>query len=67
MDPVKTLLNYFYDNPEEIKSHNLIFGFKDINCGHKTPKRRTATYDEENFIHSRGTNNNFFYCRPFVF
>ncbi len=30
--PVKTLLNYFHDNPEEIKSLHLISGFKDINC-----------------------------------
>lgn len=30
--PVKTLLNYFYDHPEEIKSVNLISGFKDVSC-----------------------------------
>ncbi|WP_411680398.1 anaerobic sulfite reductase subunit AsrB [Clostridium thailandense] len=32
MAPVKTLLNYFYDHSEEIKSVSLISGFKDINC-----------------------------------
>ncbi|AZV57496.1 anaerobic sulfite reductase subunit AsrB [Clostridium sp. AWRP] len=30
--PVRTLLNYFYDHPDEIKSVNVIIGFKDINC-----------------------------------
>jgi anaerobic sulfite reductase subunit B len=30
--PVKTILNYFYDNPQEAKSVNLISGFKDIEC-----------------------------------
>jgi anaerobic sulfite reductase subunit B len=30
--PVKTILNYFYDNPQEAKSVNLISGFKDIDC-----------------------------------
>ncbi|MBV7276415.1 anaerobic sulfite reductase subunit AsrB [Clostridium sp. PL3] len=32
MAPVKTLLNYFYDHSEEIKSVSLISGFKDVNC-----------------------------------
>ena len=32
MAPVKTLLNYFYDHPDEAKSVHLIAGFKDINC-----------------------------------
>ncbi|MBV7272598.1 anaerobic sulfite reductase subunit AsrB [Clostridium sp. PL3] len=32
MAPVKTILNYFYDHSEEIKSVNLISGFKDVNC-----------------------------------
>ena len=32
MAPVKTLLNHFYDHPEEAKSVHLIAGFKDINC-----------------------------------
>ena len=30
MAPVKTLLNYFYDHPDEVKSVHLIVGFKDI-------------------------------------
>ncbi|WP_190972189.1 anaerobic sulfite reductase subunit AsrB [Clostridium sp. HV4-5-A1G] len=30
--PVKGLLNYFYEHPKEIKSVNLIAGFKDIDC-----------------------------------
>lgn len=30
--PVKTLLNYFHENPQEINSLHLIAGFKDINC-----------------------------------
>ena len=32
MAPVKTLLNHFYDHPDEAKSVHLIAGFKDINC-----------------------------------
>ena len=32
MAPVKTLLNHFYDHPNEAKSVHLIAGFKDINC-----------------------------------
>lgn len=32
MAPVKTMLNHFYDHPEEIRSLYLIAGFKDINC-----------------------------------
>lgn len=31
MAPVKTLLNYFYDHPDEAKTVHLIAGFKDIN------------------------------------
>lgn len=31
MAPVKTLLNYFYNNPNQCKSLNLIAGFKDLN------------------------------------
>lgn len=30
--PVKTMLNYFYENPDDIESVYLIAGFKDINC-----------------------------------
>ena len=32
MAPVKTLLNHFYDHPDEARSVHLIAGFKDINC-----------------------------------
>ncbi len=32
MAPVKTLLNHFYDHPEEGRSVHLICGFKDIDC-----------------------------------
>ena len=32
MAPVKTLLNYFYDHEDEIKSVHLIAGFKDIDA-----------------------------------
>lgn len=32
MAPVKTLLNYFYDNPQECESVHLIAGFKDPDC-----------------------------------
>lgn len=30
--PVRSLLNHYFEHPEEIKSVNLIAGFKDINC-----------------------------------
>lgn len=32
MAPVRSMLNYFYDNPDEIKSLYFIAGFKDIDC-----------------------------------
>lgn len=30
--PVKTMLNHFHDNPNELKSLNIISGFKDLDC-----------------------------------
>ncbi|MBU3112631.1 anaerobic sulfite reductase subunit AsrB [Clostridium lacusfryxellense] len=30
--PVRSFLTYFYEHPEEIKSVNLIAGFKDVDC-----------------------------------
>ena len=32
MAPVKTMLNYFYDHPEECPAVYLIAGFKDVDC-----------------------------------